>query len=413
MKFYIYLIPLFFISCKKEKRNIEILNSDINIITTKLEENNSNTKVEKYVFNNAYFQGQDEYDFSEISEKEAIEKFKDLKISLTSNNIISIDDNKSSFKIEKRSSKDFFKDEKSYKYYLKIFKNFFNFNVENKINYLQLDSNSSDSQSLDKYLFKEKRVIINENYLFLIYEKHIICFEKDNINKIWDSKYCELPFDYEVLDRLCQRDIRDKYSKLCDKKYPIFYFKNNSDIKSIIQKRIPHKNLLYYYNIKSNFKDFDIIVVVCEHQEESYGDQFIITLKDNKIISLISDSKNDFFHSMNFFIDKDLKVTFYENNGRSPKEKIINTYQIINDGSFKEIKGNSNSYSFIKIGKIVYPKVDTYLNIRSTPNSEGNVIGKAYSTDALKVIEVLDNWLKVSLNGKEGYVSSEYVKETP
>ncbi len=62
------------------------------------------------------------------------------------------------------------------------------------------------------------------------------------------------------------------------------------------------------------------------------------------------------------------------------------------------------------VGSIVYAQVETYLNVRSAPNSNGDIIAKAYPKDDLKVIEVLDDWVKIALNGKEGYVSKDFVR---
>ncbi|MDR7211468.1 hypothetical protein [Flavobacterium piscis] len=64
------------------------------------------------------------------------------------------------------------------------------------------------------------------------------------------------------------------------------------------------------------------------------GDQFIVSLKDNTIIDILSNDEDDFFHSRNFVVNKDLTITVYEINGLHPKEKINLTYKINNDGTF-------------------------------------------------------------------------------
>ena len=61
-------------------------------------------------------------------------------------------------------------------------------------------------------------------------------------------------------------------------------------------------------------------------------------------------------------------------------------------------------------GSIVYAQVETYLNIRSSPDANASIIGKAYPKDSLKVLEIFENWVKIELNGKQGYVSSDFVK---
>ena len=83
------------------------------------------------------------------------------------------------------------------------------------------------------------------------------------------------------------------------------------------------------------------------------------------------------------------------------------------DLAYPLTKGNFialNNKNTLKKGSTVYAQVDTYLNVRSVPNSNGEIIAKAYPKDALNVLEVLEGWVKVALNGKEGYVSSEFVK---
>ncbi len=62
-------------------------------------------------------------------------------------------------------------------------------------------------------------------------------------------------------------------------------------------------------------------------------------------------------------------------------------------------------------GSMVYAQVETYLNVRSTPSSSGEILAKAYPTDKLKVLEVLEDWVKIEFNGVEGYVSSDYVSQ--
>jgi len=97
-----------------------------------------------------------------------------------------------------------------------------------------------------------------------------------------------------------------------------------------------------------------------------------------------------------------------------------------NDGDFsimekiklKELTEKSINTRVVKsnrfaVGSTVHAQVETYLNMRSEPNSSGAIIAKIYPTNTLKIVEVLDNWLKVSLNGKEGYVNSDFVKEAP
>ena len=121
---------------------------------------------------------------------------------------------------------------------------------------------------------------------------------------------------------------------------------------------------------------------------------FTISLENMERISKINKGKVKFFVAK---IDNE-DVLVSKNN----KGDLLGIY------SEKSSEGISQ-ISFLK-GQIVYPQVETYLNVRSAPNSKGAIVAEAYPEDALTVLEVLDGWVKVSLNGIEGYVSSDYVK---
>lgn len=339
----IVLFSILNLSCKSNSdEKSESINNDSEVVLdAKLSEVSSepesnNSEQENYFFYNAYFQSGGETDLAEISEEEVIEKFKKIKISL-STNTISIDGIKSSYTIDEKDSKKFFDKKYIYDYNVDVYKNFFNIDISNKVNFLNLDIENNYLSPFQDYFLEGGDAIFNNGCLFLNYKRFIVCFKKQDKNKVWDKKYCELPFDYERLDRSCQRDSKSRYPELCSNEYPIFYFKNDPKLKSIIQDKIKNKNLLHYYNIKTTFKDINLMVVVCEHEEESYGDQYIVALKDNSV-SILSDEENEFFHSMNFIINKDLTVAFYENNGIHPKGKIVNVYKISNDGSFNKVK---------------------------------------------------------------------------
>ncbi len=85
------------------------------------------------------------------------------------------------------------------------------------------------------------------------------------------------------------------------------------------------------------------------------------------------------------------------NNGKIVLEKLKNRKEKIKKKTFP-------------INSIIYAQVDTYLNMRSAPNMTAAIVGKANPQDALIVLEILEGWVKINLNGTEGYVSSEFVK---
>ena len=54
-------------------------------------------------------------------------------------------------------------------------------------------------------------------------------------------------------------------------------------------------------------------------------------------------------------------------------------------------------------------QVSGYLNMRKSPESNAQVVGKILNNGACEILESLDGWYHVSSGGIEGYVSSQYV----
>lgn len=53
---------------------------------------------------------------------------------------------------------------------------------------------------------------------------------------------------------------------------------------------------------------------------------------------------------------------------------------------------------------------DGYLNVRDKPSIKGKIIGKLNNGDIIKIIDEKDNWYKIKIDGKNGYVSAEFIK---
>ena len=49
------------------------------------------------------------------------------------------------------------------------------------------------------------------------------------------------------------------------------------------------------------------------------------------------------------------------------------------------------------------------LNVRKEPNTDCEIVEKVGNDERYSVLEVLDGWVKISIDGEEGYVSDEYV----
>ena len=53
--------------------------------------------------------------------------------------------------------------------------------------------------------------------------------------------------------------------------------------------------------------------------------------------------------------------------------------------------------------------VENYLNVRETPDTEGELLGKLPMNAGCEILETLDGWYKVSSGNVEGYVSAEFL----
>ena len=73
----------------------------------------------------------------------------------------------------------------------------------------------------------------------------------------------------------------------------------------------------------------------------------------------------------------------------------------------KEAEANKIIDGYANLG---IAEVSGYLNVRKTPESFGEVIGKLYRGGACEVIDTsTDGWYKISSGGVTGYVSSQYI----
>lgn len=193
--------------------------------------------------------------------------------------------------------------------------------------------------------------------------------------------------------------ISDSYKKKCTYYQIKFPYESLNSIENKIIQNFKGIN----YSIKksketSNADDYVIKNLIIK-KEGVLTDSIRIYSYENYIEALVQKKEYYYLDNDNLWI---LKFDIDEDG-----VKVVNwvSYTINNKGKIKKNKKNT-----FTIGAIVFPQVDTYLNVRSAPNSNGEIIAKAYPKDALRVLEVLDGWVKIGLNGTEGYVSSEFVK---
>lgn len=356
MKKIIYVLFLLLnLSCKSNTEKSEKNNSLTDVIdttSTKKEKNKESILVngEKYIFYRAYYHQADENDIPEIYEDKVVEKFKDMKVKL-SKDIISIDGTESHYTIEKMDSRKFFMRKYLYNYYVDAFKNGFEIDINKNVDYLQLDLSNNTESPFKDYFLDAGTTVFTNNCLFLNFKRYIICFKKEDRTKVWDTKNCELPFDFGRLNKVFGWCTDDKnqvtrcstlYPELVKNEYPIFYFRNNKELEKMVVKETKIASPNHYFNIKTNLKDIHTIVVCypSEESEESQGPEtYLMNIKNNKVISYIKDEKNDdFINFKDFVIDENLNITFYEINGLRPKEKIFRVYKMNTDGTFVKIR---------------------------------------------------------------------------
>ena len=91
-------------------------------------------------------------------------------------------------------------------------------------------------------------------------------------------------------------------------------------------------------------------------------------------------------------------------NNIKPSEK-----PITNQNTGANSNNNTNETKTIGKTKVV---TATSLNVRSGPSTSNSVIGSLKQNDKVEVISESNGWSKVKFSGKEGYVSSAYLKDS-
>ena len=166
----------------------------------------------------------------------------------------------------------------------------------------------------------------------------------------------------------------------------------------------------YYWAYTSTSKNHIYLLELDNYYSSTF---FILMEKDNNLYNL-GDISIDQPNAENGLRKESFKFCLFNNKlvveaFLDLKSEKIKEFEISSD-KIAKINEEVNNIICFKLGNLVYPKVETYLNIRSAPNSSGNIVGKAYPKDGLKIIAILDGWLKVKLDDIEGYVSSDFVK---
>jgi hypothetical protein len=333
MKNLIYVLLLFLnLSCKSNTEKSEKNNSVSKVIDTDTVEKDESPKSvlingESYKFYRSYYLQADANDIPEISQDKVVEKFRDMKVEL-SKDIISIDGIESNYTIEKMDSRNFFMTKYQYNYYVKAFKNGFDIDIINNVNYLQLDlSNNSKSPFKDYFLDAGTTIFIND-CLFLNFKRYIICFKKEDKKKVSDKKSCGLPFDFEKV-KICSQN--------CNQIYPQYTSMELPNIAKITVELTQYEPDIIYLLNNGNLK-FQTFIV--QYSGDAIS-QTLINIKDGKLISSQNigyemDGEDESYQS--FIIDTKLNIDIIDINYKTKLRKVLNSFKINSDGKIIKIK---------------------------------------------------------------------------
>lgn len=94
---------------------------------------------------------------------------------------------------------------------------------------------------------------------------------------------------------------------------------------------------------------------------------------------------------------------------RAAEKKILDTV-VVSEGYTRDLReaagGLSEEEESFK--NLVIARVNDYVNVRSIPSEEGEIVGKLYNKSVGSFIEEQDGWYKISSGSVEGYVKGEF-----
>lgn len=77
----------------------------------------------------------------------------------------------------------------------------------------------------------------------------------------------------------------------------------------------------------------------------------------------------------------------------------------------EQVSENETPVVTSEYSDIAIAQVDNYVNVRTEPNTESEVVGKLYNNSAATVLETTDNgWYRIKSGSVDGYVKCEYVR---
>ncbi|MEE1302931.1 MAG: SH3 domain-containing protein, partial [Bacteroidales bacterium] len=108
--------------------------------------------------------------------------------------------------------------------------------------------------------------------------------------------------------------------------------------------------------------------------------------------------------------DKKKKVEFRTSAGFSVLELSANGIDkdIENQEAYAEETEETTTEEEQDFSSLVIAQVNNYVNVRSIPSEEGEIVGKLYDDSVGEYIEEKDGWYKIISGKCEGYVKAEY-----
>lgn len=95
---------------------------------------------------------------------------------------------------------------------------------------------------------------------------------------------------------------------------------------------------------------------------------------------------------------------------KAQEKKILDTV-VVSEGYTKDLReaaGSGLSEEEESFKNLVIARVNDYVNVRSIPSEEGEIVGKLYNKSVGSFIEEEDGWYKISSGSVEGYVKGEF-----
>ena len=93
-------------------------------------------------------------------------------------------------------------------------------------------------------------------------------------------------------------------------------------------------------------------------------------------------------------------------------DKEIERTIVVSEGYTKDLREASNAARLREeeegFKSLVIARVNDYVNVRSMPSEEGEILGKLYDKSVGTFIEEVDGWYKISSGSVDGYVKAEF-----